>query len=173
MFVETQRLRIRDLKTEDGKTFARMASDGSLHDVGFGRDCGKWMGKWIARAKEFAVRDDPAMDYLAYAVALRKENIVVGSVGCSYYEDLRETGVTYFIGAQYRNYGYAAEAVKAYTEYFFSHYNIRRMIATVREENIPSWKTVEKAGFVLAGKRMYRDINDDREELYRFYEIVV
>ena len=45
--------------------------------------------------------------------------------------------------------GYAVEAVKAYTEYFFSHYNAKRMIATVRDENIPSWKVVEKVGFIL------------------------
>lgn len=45
------------------------------------------------------------------------------------------------------------------------------MIATVRDENVPSWKVVEKAGFTLIEKRMYKDINDDKEELYRFYEM--
>lgn len=45
------------------------------------------------------------------------------------------------------------------------------MIATVRDENIPSWKVIEKAEFTQTGKRMYRDLNDDKEELYRFYEI--
>lgn len=35
MWIETQRLIIRDLKSEDGTTFVEMASDGSLNDVGF------------------------------------------------------------------------------------------------------------------------------------------
>lgn len=92
-------------------------------------------------------------------------------MGCSYYEDLQETGVTYFIGAQYRNHGYAAESVKAYTEYLFKHYNMPKIIATVREENISSRKVIEKAGFRLAEKKLYRDLNDDKEELYHFYEL--
>ena len=119
MQIETQRLLIRDVKTEDAKLFAIMA--------------------------------------------------VVGSVGCSYYEDFQEIGITYFIGAQYRNNGYAVEAVRAYTKYFLNHYHVKRMIATVRDENIASWKVMEKAGFTLIEKRMYKDLNDDNEKLYRFY----
>ena len=171
MFLETKRLIIRDLKTEDGKPFAQMAADGSLNDVGFDRDCGKWITKWIAEAREFASRDHPEMDDLAYTVVLKDENKVAGSIGCSYYEDLHEVGITYFIGAQYRNNGYALEAAKAYIAFFFSHYNINKMIATVRDENIGSWKVAEKAGFQFIKKRMYRDVNDKKEVLYRFYEI--
>lgn len=96
---------------------------------------------------------------------------VIGSVGCSYYEDLQKTGITYFIGAQYRNNGYAVEAVQAYTDYFFNHYHAKRMIATVRDENIASWNVLKKVGFILSEKRMYKDLNDDEEKLYRFYEI--
>lgn len=171
MLIETQRLIIRDLKTEDAVSFVEMAADGSLNDVGFDRDCGSWITEWITEAKDFAVRDNPDMDYMAYTITLKGENIVIGSIGCSYYEGFHETGITYFIGAQYRNNGYAVEAAKAYTEYFFRHYNIPKMIATVRAENISSWKVVEKAGFTLIEKRLYKDINDDKEEPYHFYEI--
>jgi hypothetical protein len=45
------------------------------------------------------------------------------------------------------------------------------MIATVRAENVPSWKVVEKADFLLTEKKMYRDLNDSKDELYYFYEI--
>lgn len=168
MQIETQRLLIRDIETDDAVPFAAMAADGTLNDCGFDKDCGSWMAKWITEARDFALRNDPAMDYLAYTITLR-DGTVVGSVGCSYYEDLRETGITYFIGAQYRNNGYASEAARAYTDYFLRHYSAQRIIATVRDENIPSWKAVEKAGYILTAKRMYKDLNDNREELYRFY----
>ncbi len=39
------------------------------------------------------------------------------------------------------------------------------------DANVPSWKTAEKAGFVLEEKRMYKDIDDSEEQLYRFYSI--
>ncbi len=129
------------------------------------------MTKWIDEAKGFAFRDNPYTDYLAYTITLKAEATVIGSVGCSYYEDLKKIGITYFIGAQYRNNGYAVEAAKAYTDYYFNHYNAKRMIATVREENISSWKVIEKVGFILDGRRMYKDLGDDDEKLYRFYEI--
>lgn len=172
MFIETQRLTIRDLQSGDEVLFVEMAADDSLKEIGFDKDCSSWMAGWMAEAKELAAGNDPGKDYLAYTITLKHEKIVIGSVGCSYYEDLKEVGITYFIGAQYRNNGYAVEAVKAYTKYFFDHYKIQRMIATVRAENISSRKVVEKAGFVLTEKRMYKDLNDEKEEMYHFYEII-
>jgi len=148
MLIETQRLVIRELNLEDAKIFVSMASDGSLNDVGFDDNCDGWITKWLEEAKQFAIRDNPCKDYLAYVITL-KNNKMIGSVGCSYYEDLKEVGITYFIGAQYRNSGYAVEAVQAYIKYFFSSYNIKKLIATVRAENVASWKVVEKVGFLL------------------------
>ena len=133
MQIETQRLLIRDVKTEDALPFTIMAADGSLNDCGFDKDCGSWITKWIAEAKDFALRDDPNMDYLAYTITLKDETVVIGSVGCSYYEGLRKIGITYFVGAQHRGNGYAVEAVKAYTEYFLKHYIAKGIIATVRK----------------------------------------
>lgn len=171
MKIVTQRLLIRDVKAEDGTDFVQMAADGSLNDCGFDKSCGRWINGWIAEAKSFADRDQPDKDYLAYTIALKDEAAVVGSIGCSYYDDLQEVGITYFIGAQYRGNGYAAEAVRAYADYFLHHYDVPKMIATVRAENTASWKVVEKAGFVLIEKKWYKDINDEKEELYHFYEI--
>ena len=171
MQIETKRLLIRDIKTNDAVPFAIMAADGTLNDCGFDKDCSNWITEWITEAKNFALRNNPNKEQLAYTISLKDGAAVVGSVGCSYYEDLRETGITYFVGAQYRNNGYAVEAVKAYTEYFLKCYNAKRIIATVRNENVPSWKVIEKAGYILNTQRMYKDLNDAEEELYRFYEI--
>ena len=165
MQIETKRLLIRDIKTDDAVSVAIMAADETLND------CSNWITKWITEAKYFALRDNPNMDYLASIITLKDGAAVVGSVGYSYYEDLQETGITYFVGAQYRNNGYAVQAVKAYTEYLLKYYNVKRIIATMRNENVPSWKVIEKAGYILNTQRMYKDLNDDEEELYRFYEI--
>ena len=74
-----------------------------------------------------------------------------------------------FIGADFRNNEYASEAAKAYDCYSFEHYDENEMIATIREDNLPSWKAIERVGFLFKEKKMYRDINDANEELYRFY----
>ena len=169
MLIETDRLLIRDLEPTDEKSFVEMALYGSLKDIGFDTDCNEWMKEWIVEAKELTDKDDPTIEYLAYTIQLKDSEMVIGSVGCSYYEDLDKVGITYFIGAQYRNMGYASEAVKAYIQYFFRHYSIHEIIATIREANISSWKVVEKSEFKLMERKMYKDLNDDFEEMYRFY----
>ena len=52
---------------------------------------------------------------------------------------------------------------------FFDHYNEKEIIATIKDNNIPSWKTAEKCGFELTETKLYKDLDDDKEELYRFY----
>lgn len=170
MFLETENLIIRSLDIKDGQVFATMAGDGSLFDVGFDADCKAWMDQWIKEAIALCEIDDPKKEYLAYAVCLKETNALIGSVGCSFYADLDEVGITYFIGDTYRGHGYAAESIKAYTDYFFSQYPIHRLIATIREANIASWKTIEKCSYSLTEKKMYKDIKDEAKQLYRFYE---
>ena len=55
MQIETKRLLIRNIKTDDAVPFAIMAADGTLNDCGFDNDC----GNWITEAKDFALRDNP------------------------------------------------------------------------------------------------------------------
>ena len=169
VFLKTDRLIIRDLETADGLIFSGMASDGSLDDIGFDTECGSWMDEWMAEARQLAADDDPTVDYLAYAVELKDTHKVIGSVGCSYYRDMEKAGIVYFIGAEYRNHGYAAEAAKAYVRYFLRQYGQDEIIATIREDNVPSWRTIEKAGFSLTEKKLYKDIDDETEKPYRFY----
>ena len=41
------------------------------------------------------------------------------------------------------------DAAKAYIAYFFEHYAEDEILSTIRDANVPSWKTAEKAGFVI------------------------
>lgn len=55
--------------------------------------------------------------------------------------------------------------------FFFRQYSESEIIATILDTNAPSWKVAEKSGFNLIEKKMYKDIDDEKEELYRFYVI--
>ena len=59
--------------------------------------------------------------------------------------------------------------MKAYVPYFFEKYNETEILATILDTNVASWKTAEKAGFILSETKMYKDIYDEKEDLYRFY----
>ena len=169
MRIETERIIIRSIERGDEMVFAEMAKDGSLHDIGFDENCSEWIADWIDEAISLSEKDDPRADYIADVICLKEDGRVIGSVGTSYYEDLDKVGIVYFVGTEFRQKGYVSEAVKAYLDYFFDHYDENEIQANIRDANVPSWKTAEKAGFVLEEKRMYKDIDDSEEQLYRFY----
>ena len=169
MKIETERLIIRSIQTGDETALADMAKDGSLSELGFDENCSQWISDWINEAIDLSVKDDPRVDYICGIICLKDDQKVIGSVGNTYYEDTDRIGICYGIGAKYRQSGYASEAVKAYLEYFFDHYGEDEIIAAISDDNTASRKTAEKAGFQLLDVRMYKDIYDTEERLYRFY----
>ena len=169
MRIETERLIIRSIEQGDEKVLAEMAKDGSLSELGFDENCSEWIDDWINEAIQLSEKDNPRVDYICSIVCLKDDGRVIGSVGNTYYEDTQKIGICYGIGAEYRQQGYASEAVKAYLEFFFEHYDEDEILATIVDDNEASYKTAEKTGFSLNARRMYKDIYDDEERLYRFY----
>ena len=143
MQIESERLIIRSAERGDEKVFAQMAKDGSLTEVGFDENCSEWIGDWINEAIELDEKDDPRVDYIASSIVLKEDGRVIGSVGTTYYEEAAKIGICYFIGKEYRNKGYASEAVKAFLPYFFEHYNEDEIAATIHVDNKASQKTAE------------------------------
>lgn len=172
MYLETERLVIRSIHPDDERDYVKMAADGSLtEDIfsGFHGACESWMGEWIRDSIRLDQEDDPGKEYLAYSIVEKARGVVVGSVGCSYFDDLGQVGITYFVGTDSRGKGCAAEAARAYAQYFLQNYAFDRLLAVIRSDNTASCKTAERAGFTLAETRWYQDVNDGEEKLYRFY----
>ena len=171
MYLETDRLIIRSIQYGDEKAYAEMAKDGSLSEIGFDESFSDWSEGWINEAVGLTEKDDPRANYIPCTIMLKSTGEVIGNVGCTYYEDTDKIGICYFAGAKYRRNGYVSEAAKAYASYFFEHYEENEIIATIKANNVYSWKTAERAGFRLVETRMYKDIDDEKEELYRFYSL--
>ncbi len=172
MYLETERLIIRSMKLSDEKAYIEMASDGSLdRDIFPGRPATyhTWMRAWIADAIKMEKQDKPT-DWMAFTIEEKKSGLPVGSIGSTYYDDLKETGLVYFIGAAHRGNGYAAEAAAAYAASFLARYNISKLVVTIRAENNASCKTAENAGFTLVNTKLYQDFSDAVPCLYHFYD---
>ena len=171
MFLECERIVIRSIRKGDEKAYAEMAKDGTLTEIGFDESFSDWAEGWVEEAIDLTEKDDPRADYIPCTVLLKETGEVVGNVGCTYFEDIKKVGICYFFGSKYRRNGYAGEAVKAYVQYFFDHYQENEIIAVIKDSNICSRKTAEKSGFQLMETKMYKDIGDKQEELYRFYSL--
>lgn len=172
MHIETKRLVIRSIMPDDEDEFAAMLEAGGLEDI-FG-DCSDyrcWIKDWIETAIRLSRNDNPEGSYLAYAVKCKRTGRLVGSVGCSHYDDLNLTGITYFTGQPFRDLGYADEAADAYTQYFLEHYRRSALYAVIRSDNKFSRKAAERAGYSLEREWSYQDIYDKEPQMYCLYKI--
>jgi RimJ/RimL family protein N-acetyltransferase len=62
-----------------------------------------------------------------------------------------ETELGYFIVPSERSKGYVSEAIKIMVDYLFLSKDVVRIQAKADQENIASWKALEKAGFKREG----------------------
>ena len=174
MLLETKRLTVRSIRPTDEKAFIDMAADGSFRELyGASRQSNTWMQEFISETIRLEAEDNPRQEYLAFAIEDKVKHLVVGSVGSTYYEDFMEVGVSYFIGADHRGNGYAAEALKCFIEYLFAKYHLKKLVATADPNNIASCKTLEKVGFSLIKTEMYQDKHDESKCMTNFYELVI
>lgn len=100
-----------------------------------------------------------------WAVHLKSNNKFIGWCGLKYVKDKDEIDLGYRFKEDYWGKGYGYEAAKATIEYGFSSLKLKHIVATVLQENIASWKIMEKCGMQYIG-----DVNDDGL-LVKKYEI--
>ncbi|MBQ9907071.1 MAG: GNAT family N-acetyltransferase [Oscillospiraceae bacterium] len=90
-------------------------------------------------------------DWYAVWMIERKDGTHIGEL-C--FKGLSADGIAeigYGISEEYRNSGYAAEAVKAVLEWAFSHPEVTAVEAETDSDNTASKRVLEKCGFALNG----------------------
>ncbi|MBO4516583.1 GNAT family N-acetyltransferase, partial [bacterium] len=105
MQITTPRLLIRPIQQGDEIILEEMSRDGSFSELGLDSDCAEWIGEWIDEAVSLAEQDNPKVDYICWIVCLKDDGKVIGTVGNTFYEDTGKIGITYGIGAEYRQKG--------------------------------------------------------------------
>ncbi len=100
-----------------------------------------------------------------WAVHLKSNNKFIGWCGLKYVKDKGEIDLGYRFKEDYWGKGYGYEAAKATIDYGFSSLKLKHIVATVLQENIASWKIMEKCGMQYIG-----DVNDNGL-LVKKYEI--
>ena len=82
-----------------------------------------------------------------YAVTLQ-DGTYIGHIEAAMTSD-GDWEAGFHIGAQFGGHGYAAEALGVFLPYICEKLELEEILGICLEENIPSWKTLEKSGFVL------------------------
>ena len=143
--LETQRLMLCELEPTDLEAILPMMSDPEVMQFWpqpYTREStAAWIAHWIERYAE---------DGCGYWLARdRHSGEIVGQAGIVVQElggDEPEAGLGYIIHRPHWRQGYAHEAAAGCLEWAFNALEVRRVVATVRPENLPSAAVARKLG---------------------------
>lgn len=94
----------------------------------------------------------PLEESIAHTWFIRVEGQIVGTVSLSTINPMMGTAeIGYMIGEDHHGRGIATAAVKIWTSMIFEHTDIRRLTASVAEQNLASIRVLEKAGYKREG----------------------
>ncbi len=85
-----------------------------------------------------------------WEIVLKTKNLSIGGIGLAGLPDEKgETMTGYGLDSNFRNQGFATEALLCLSAWAFEHASLKALIATTYPDNIPSQRVLIKAGFEL------------------------
>lgn len=136
--IETERLILRNYRpedTDDYYEYMRLEST-ALHE-----DFEPYSLRQCEEAVQSRLTDDTFL-----VAALRESGKVIGDV-CYRPGEYETYEIAYDFNENYGKKGYATEACRALVSYIFRELGGRRLYVGCNEENVSSWKLLERLGF--------------------------
>lgn len=174
MYLETDRLVIRDLDYKD---------EGQLYKIVWQKDVVRFMRDWSENspsAESFngyiewhqTQKDSTDMyECKRYAITLKNEDMLIGTVGIGFEDTVREVEMAYFLDEDYQGKGYATEALIGLFDWCMTVSDLPYLILTIDCANAKSCKVAERAGFELFEKRTpigHKQPNMESDSYYYF-----
>lgn len=109
----------------------------------------------------------------SFAIAV--DGAAVGGIGFSLHEDVERVSaeIGYWLGEPFWGRGITTEALRAVTAYAIERHSLTRVHAVPFEWNAPSFRVLEKAGYVLEGRMRRSAVKDGRIVDQLLYAYVV
>lgn len=149
--IQTSRLLIRSLVTEDAAELTRRRSDPEVAKYQ------NWTIPYPIERAETMVASIAAMDgpengeWWMAAVCGRASGAVLGDLALHMSEDGRTAEIGYTFASEHWGHGYASEAVEAFLGYLFDVLDVTRVFGMLHPDNPASAMVLERAGFLYEG----------------------
>ena len=89
---------------------------------------------------------------IIWGIEIKNEKKLIGTIDLRNWKAIHKCGeVGYVVSKKYWNKGYVSEATKAVIKFGFKELHMNRIEAHCEEENIGSWKVMEKCGMKFEG----------------------
>lgn len=157
---KTDRLTLRPMTLDDAEFILEL-----LNDPSFIRNIGDRKVRTLEGARAY-ITDGPVASYARngfglYLVELQDTGESMGMCGLIRRNTLKDVDIGYAFLPRYRSRGYAFEAALAMKRYAQESLGLKRLVAVVDPENLPSIRLLEKLG--MKYERMVRLAGDGME----------
>ncbi|PGK33339.1 GNAT family N-acetyltransferase [Bacillus anthracis] len=144
MFIEAERLLIRNFEFEDWQAVHEYTSDSNVM---------KYIpdGVFTEEDTRNFVNKNMGENAKNFPVILIDENILIGHIVFHKYFGEHTYEIGWVFNPKYYNKGYASEAAQATLKYGFKEMKLHRIIATCQPENTASYRLMEKIGMRREG----------------------
>jgi RimJ/RimL family protein N-acetyltransferase len=145
--LETERLILRQFREPDLEMFLSYRND---------PDVAKYQGwsipypreKGIEFVQKMSVAIPGQSKWLQIAIELKSTHQMIGDVAFFIKrEDERQAMIGYSLARPSWGNGYASEAISGLLAYLFDELDLNRVVAECDEENVASWRLLERLGF--------------------------
>ena len=158
--LETDRLVLRRITTDDAEFLLRHLNDPSFH-----RFIGDRGVRTVEQARQYirerALSSYERFGYGIYLMELKESGEPIGTCGLIHREGMDDVEVGFALLPPYWSRGYAFEAAQAVMEYGYGELGLDRIVAIVNPGNVRSFRLLEKLG--LRFDRAIRLAHDDSE----------
>jgi len=175
MYLETERLILRDYKEDDFDEYYRLKTDDKtmyyLQDI-------KLSTKEEACEDFQMVLDDmvkPDRKFYFLHMELKDSHEQVGSVGYTVVDDTpvgKIVGAGYFIYPKFWGKGYTTEAFKRVLEFAFSENNVYRVSTGCLAENVGSERVMQKSGLIKEAEHVDYEWHDGKMKTRLEYRLL-
>lgn len=173
MYMETDRLIVRDFREEDAETLYAIKTDPQVMEY-----CPDFLAvhaqtdDMIKYIREFnrIEEDGDTCTWRCYAIEDKQTHTVMGCLSFGKSEMLHEHELGWMMIGAYTGAGYASEAAAAFAESFCEKYGVDYLVVVMDVDNPASYRTAEKSGFRLFEKRTVYDYHYNRycDDYYYF-----
>ncbi len=176
MYIETNRLIIRELMEQDANALIAIKNDKEVmkyHPTFFENATINFIKDAISYFQHNAEKGIkyPEHGYLP-AVCLKDSGEVIGVITLNQKQVPNEWHIGWYFMSQYTGMGYASEAGAAASDYFLEALSLDYISAGVRVDNPSSFRTAQKSGFKLIEKRIPYDYIDESHNVDDFNDVV-
>ncbi len=158
--METERLYLRLITIDDAEFLCQLMNTKKWHQM---------IGDRKVYTTEDAItymqeRMDPDLStkgFVNHVMVHKDTGDLIGTCSLHNREGVEGLDIGYALLSEYEGYGYATEGAKAMVDLAFSKYHVEYVSAITNDDNVGSYKVLEKLGFKHAGYVRIQDSDDD------------